>query len=488
MDRDTATQVRARLGSGAVTDGIAPDVGAFRPVDGPALRPIVTARPSCTRDVQELVRWARDTRTPLVPMSSGGPHLRDGAVPGVEGAVLVDLRRMNRILKVNRRNRLALIEPGVTFPQLVPELAREGLQVALPLLPRATKSVIASLLDREPVISPRFQWNMMEPLRSLEVIWGDGEKLWTGGGAFRGELESDWTEGKAPVVGGGPAQIDYYRLISGSQGSLGIVTWASVRCEPLQEPHTLWFAGSADLGTLIGLVYELLRVRLADELFIVNNYCLADLLVRDPDQGRARAERLPCWCAVIGAGGGALLGQEKLAVRENDIRDIAQRHGAHLASEVDGLPASRMLRFLSEPGDGPYWKEREGRSSREIFFLTTLDRAPRLIETMHAACAEQGNPSDGLGIYLQPMHQGVACHCEFILPFDPAREEQARRVGELHGSASRALFRQGAFFSRPYGSWAPMVYNADAATAAATRKVKDIFDPHHVMNPGKICT
>jgi FAD/FMN-containing dehydrogenase len=487
MDLDVAAHVRSLLGNDAVVDGLAPDAGRFQPVAGPALRPVVTARPACTRDVQELVRWAIGTRTALVPLSSGGPHLHGGTVPSVGGAVLVDLRRMNRILKVNRRNRLALIEPGVTFPQLVPALAREGLQVALPLLPRATKSVIASLLDREPLVSPRFQWNPMEPLRSLEIVWGDGEKLWSGGGAFRGEEESDWTGGKVPAVGGGPAQIDYYRLLSGSQGCLGIATWASVRCEPVQEPRALWFAGTTELDTLLELVYELLRMRFADELFLANSDCLADLIVRGHAERKARAERLAPWYAVIGAGGGPVLGSQKLAVRENDIRDMARRHGIQLTQEIDGCPAGHMLRLLSEPGGGPYWKEHEGRSSREIFFLTMLEQAPRFIETMRAACAEHGNPSDGLGIYLQPMHQGVTCHCEFILPFDPGRDGQEQRVGALHRSASRALFRQGAFFSRPYGTWASMVYDADPATTEATRKVKDIFDPRHIMNPGKLC-
>jgi FAD linked oxidases, C-terminal domain len=45
----------------------------------------------------------------------------------------------------------------------------------------------------------------------------------------------------------------------------------------------------------------------------------------------------------------------------------------------------------------------------------------------------------------------------------------------------------GAYFSRPYGSWAPPVYNHDAAARDALRKVKAIFDPVGVLNPGKLC-
>jgi FAD/FMN-containing dehydrogenase len=62
-----------------------------------------------------------------------------------------------------------------------------------------------------------------------------------------------------------------------------------------------------------------------------------------------------------------------------------------------------------------------------------------------------------------------------------------KRVQELFRESSFQMFRQGAYFSRPYGMWADMVYNADAATMNATRKIKAIFDPNNVMNPGKLC-
>jgi glycolate oxidase len=49
------------------------------------------------------------------------------------------------------------------------------------------------------------------------------------------------------------------------------------------------------------------------------------------------------------------------------------------------------------------------------------------------------------------------------------------------------LIAAGAYFSRPYGSWAQLVYNRDAASRDALRKVKPIFDPVGIMNPGKLC-
>ena len=139
-----------------------------------------------------IVLWANETQTPLVPVSSGAPHYRGATYPAVPEAVLVDLSGMKQILRIDRRNRLALIEPGVTYTELRPALQAEGLRMIAPLLPRLNKSVIASLLEREPAMSPRYQWNWAEPLRSLEIIWGNGDKFYSGSEILRGRKGTSW--------------------------------------------------------------------------------------------------------------------------------------------------------------------------------------------------------------------------------------------------------------------------------------------------------
>ena len=106
-----------------------------------SVQPHFLVRPGNVGEVQEIVQWANQTLTPLVPLSSGGPHLRGDSLPTAPESVIVDLSGMKRILKINRRNRLALIEPGVTYSQFLPELQKEGLRMVMPLLPRANKSV-----------------------------------------------------------------------------------------------------------------------------------------------------------------------------------------------------------------------------------------------------------------------------------------------------------------------------------------------------------
>ncbi len=304
-----------------------------------------TVWPTSSDEVQALVRDANRDRVPLVPVSSHAPHRRGGSAPSVPGAVQVDLSRMNRILRIDRRNRLALIEPGVTFDALVPALADEGLRIAMPLVPKSGKSVIASLLEREPVIVPRWQWNALEPLRTVEVIWGNGERLYTGNGHMRGERDSDWEQGLVPLMAGGPGQLDFYRMLSGAQGTMGIATWASVKCEPRSEASTLLVVVADRLDDLVRCAYELVKIRFGDETFIVNAPAMALLIEDEPGTHAALAASLPSWMLIVGIGGGSILGAQKLAGREADIREISPLATASMsATRCRGRPTRSCWR------------------------------------------------------------------------------------------------------------------------------------------------
>ena len=450
-------------------------------------KPSLLVKPRDVDDVQKIVLWANETLTPLVPVSSGEPHFRGASTPTAPESVIIDLRGMKRVLKINRRNRLALIEPGVTYSQLQTELRKEGLRIAMPLLPRENKSVLTCLLEREPVMSPRYQWNLLEPLRSLEIVWGNGEKLWSGSGAYRGEKEEDWEQGLGPVLGPGPGQLDFYKFVSAAQGSMGIVTWASVKCEVYPDLRKLFFVSAEKLDDLIDFMYKLLKFRFGDELFIMNQTSLAYILATESDDIASLKNALPAWTVVVGITGGQILPRERVEAQENDIKDIAQQFGLKMVPAFDGCRAGDLQELILRPSTEPYWKLRYKGGSQEVFFLTTLDKTPDFVTTMYSAATEHQYPVPDIGVYLQPVHQGVGCHCEFILPFDRENQAGVLRTEALFRDASQRLFKQKAYFSRPYGIWADMVYNADARTMIVTQKMKEIFDPNNVMNPGKLC-
>ena len=85
-----------------------------------SVKPAYVAKPANAEAIQKLVSLANKTLTPLVPVSSGPPHFRGDTVPGTGGALVVDLSRMKKIVFVDRPRRVAMVEPGVTFGELIP--------------------------------------------------------------------------------------------------------------------------------------------------------------------------------------------------------------------------------------------------------------------------------------------------------------------------------------------------------------------------------
>ena len=166
---------------------------------------------------------------------------------------------------------------------------------------------------------------------------------------------------------------------------------------------------------------------------------------------------------------------------------MVQKVGLETVPALGGVAAFEFLEAVRRPSAEPYWKLRRQGGCADIFFITIYDKLDGLIKAMFDAAEEAGYPVSELGIYLQPIVQGVNCHCEFNLFYDPENSQERQRVRDLSLAVVKPLMDKGAFFSRPYGESTRMIMNRDAATVAALNKVKSILDPNNVMNPGKLC-
>ena len=175
------------------------------------------------------------------------------------------------------------------------------------------------------------------------MIWGGGQRFFTGeAGWGPADLQGQWAAGGRQVDPKGPAQTDFYRLLTGAQGTLGIVTWASVKCELLADPKKLLFVTADKLEELVDLTYRLTRIRVADELFLVNGAYLATLVGTDAADIAAVRDALPAWTLVMGVGGRALFPEERMAVAEKDIAEAVAAQGMRLLSAIPGLATSRV--------------------------------------------------------------------------------------------------------------------------------------------------
>jgi FAD/FMN-containing dehydrogenase len=452
-----------------------------------AVRPECVVRPKNTAEVQALVKLANETLTPLVPVSSGPPHFRGDTVPGTGGAVIVDLSKMKKIINVDRARRVAMVEPGVTFGELIPAAAKEGIRLNLPLLPRQSKTVVGSLLEREPVVMPKYQWDISDPLACVEVIFGSGDEFRTGQAAGPGTVEEQWVVGGVQKAPYGPGVASWHRLVQGAQGTIGIVTWASMRCELLPALEEPFVVGSSNFAVLLELASWLIRLRMVNECFILNNTDLAAIFAKKwPGDYQHLRNAMPAFTLFYTVAGYEFFPEERVNTYAKDITKITQRLGVEAVRSAGGISANEILKAVQQPCAEPYWKLRYKGAFEDIFFLTINDKLENLIFVMNNLAEKAGYPTSDMGIYVQPVVQGTGVHCEFTLFYDPSNADEVNRVRELSASAVRGLMAHGAFFSRPYGENAGMIMNRDAASVAVLNKLKKIFDPNRIMNPGKV--
>lgn len=480
-------EFQAVIGRGTVTDdpqileGYASDHSYTAP-----RKPALVVSPTTRDEVIAVVKLAHAKNLKLVPVSSGAPHFRGDTIPAVNNAVIVDLTKMNRIEWINRRNRVACVEPGVTFDQLECELEKQGMRGMVPLAPRGNKSIIAAYMEREPFTVPKYAWDLGDPIASSELIIGDGTMVRSGGGQGPGNTYEDQRKvdgaHKLPISA---MFFDLKRIAQGSQGSFAICTWAALRCELLPQEEKIFFVGSDDIGKLVEASQRFLYLRLLDENYLLNALNFACLIEKDPIMIAELQKKLPAWILVTSIAGRGRRPTDEFGYKLLDAREEAEKLGISLQEEIGGITeAEYREKVLRKSSGDSYWKTRYKGDCREVFFLTNMSRTPEFIKAAQETAQTNGvNPAD-MGVYLQMVIQGTACHCEFDLYTSPTK---ATAIKKFHDELSRKIYAMGGFYSRPYGLWSDLVYPDSAVFVKYARGLKNIFDPHTVMNPGKLC-
>lgn len=268
---------------------------------------------------------------------------------------------------------------------------------------------------------------------------------------------------------------------------MGIVTWASARCELIPETEQPYFIESGDVAKLLEAAHWLIRLRLGNELLILSGIDVAALVTGDDEEHERLVAKLPQWILFFNLAAYDYLPEMRMQGQIEDSRELLQRLGLATTESTGGITSGRFLETIRRPSDEPYWKLRRGGGCQDIFFITTYARIPGLIKVMTEAAEAAGYLPARMGVYLQPMVQGSSCHVEFNLFYDPEDERETRIVRGLATSTIQPLMNAGAFFSRPFGEAAKEIMNRDAAGVEALKRFKAIVDPVGILNPGKLC-
>lgn len=452
----------------------------------PAGAPNYVVKPRGTEEVRKVIEFANARSVPVVPVSSG-VHFYGTCIPK-QGGIILDLSVMNQVLEIDEFNKRVRIEAGVTWKQLTGELEKKGFRMVMPLLPHPERSVVTDFLEREVITNTVYDYG--EPLQSMEVVWPTGEVFRTGSASVTGYPDTP-SKGANPS---GPG-LDFYRFLQGAQGTMGVVTWANLKVEYLPKLDKILFAPVTDLDYSLEFLYRILRLRIGQECFLLNNVNFAAIIAEDwPEDFDELQASLPAWTLILVLSGFQRRPEEKIQYEEQALERIlkSEFRDIELTDYLPGFPGlgKKLLPMLRKPWpeDVTYWKNRPKGGCQSLFFITKPTRVSAFVDTMEQLAAKHSYPVGDIGGYVQPIEHNRACQLEFDLFYDPTSQPEMERVRDLYREAVHVLLDEGALFTRPYGEdLARLVYERAADYTMTLKRVKSIFDPNNIMNPGNLC-
>lgn len=225
--------------------------------DKPVL-PGVVVMPGNTEQVSKITKLAHSCELPLIPRGAGS-NLTGGCVP-LKECIIMQMNRMNRIIKIDKRNMIAIVEPGVVTGVFQEELAKQDL-----FYPPDPASLAFSTMGgnvAECAGGPRgVKYGVTRDyILALEVVLADGSIIKTGAATMKSVAGYDLT-----------------RLFTGSEGTLGIITQITVKLLPMPQARQTVLASYGSLDQTAETVVEILAqgiipssLELMDKIYIEN--------------------------------------------------------------------------------------------------------------------------------------------------------------------------------------------------------------------------
>jgi glycolate oxidase len=435
----------------------APDTEAYRWDETEYMhpgQPLGVAFPASTADVSSLVKLAAQHRVPLVPRGAGS-GVSGGAI-AVEGALTVVMTGMNAILEIDQDNQLAVVQPGVINADLGRAVAEHGLFYPPDPASFEICSIGGNLAENSGGLRCVKYGVTRDYVLALEVVLADGAVIRTGGKTVKDVMGYDLTH-----------------LFIGSEGTLGIITEATLRLLPKPAPTltmlaffpTVTQAGEAVARiTRAGLVPSTLElmdaftIRAVDAALHVGLPADAGaMLMIESDAGGSAAElELDAATSASEAAGATSI------VRSTD------------PTEADWLRQARRK---------AHWSLEQAGVARMEDVGVPRSRGPELLDAIARISAAHG------------IHVGVFGHAgdgnyhpTFIMDRDDPEAE--RRINAVRADIFREVLALGGTVSGEHGTGVaklPYLERQRGPDAVrAMRAVKDALDPLGILNPGKV--
>ncbi len=416
--------------------------------------PLAVALPTTTAEVSSLVRLAAEHLIPVVARGAG-TGLSGGAA-GIDGGLTIAFARMNRVLEIDRDNLCVVVQPGMINAELKKAVAEEGLFYAPDPASYEMCSIGGNLGTNAGGLCCVKYGQTRDSVLGLEVVLADGSVIRTGGRNIK------------DVAG-----YALTHLFVGSQGTLGLITEATLRLRPTPPPRstmlaffpTLDAAGDAvarmTAGGLVPVTLELMdraTIAAVDDWHHLglDRDAAAMLLVESDLPGAAAAEELERAVAACEAAGSTSTVQ------------------AADAQEADWLRQARRLALRALERQGMVRMEDVGvPRSRVPELLRAIDR----IAIAHGIrCATFGHAGDG------------NLHPNFIFDRDDPRAEELTEAARA--DLYRAALALGGTITAEHGIGSArrefLAAQVGEGALAVMRSIKTALDPLGILNPGRV--
>ena len=436
------------------TDG---DVEPFSRDATPLFRakPDAVVLPATTQEVSAVLALATRHRIPVTPRGAGS-NLAAATIPEHGGIVLV-LTRMNQVLEVSGAELLAVVQAGATTAALADAAAAQGLLYAPDPGSRTVSTVAGNVAMCAGGLRGLKYGVTRNYVLGLEAVLPTGEVIRTGGRLWK------------DVAG-----YDLSRLLTGSEGTLAVITEVTVGLLPLPATAgtgVAYFDHLADAGRAVAKIIS--DGALPATLEFLDRRCInavedfarlgldrdAGALLLFGDDGTADVvatslQRMADACTAIGARGVTL------------AADVAESD-ALLAARRCSLPALARLAPITMLEDVTVPRPR---------LAEMVDEIDRIAARHDVVCATFGHAGDG------NLHPTIV--------FDPAHGDVQQRAEAAFDEVFRAAMRLDGTITGEHGVGAAkrpwLAARLGEDQLALLRRIKTAFDPAGILNPGKL--
>lgn len=416
--------------------------------------PAVVVFPGDRHEAAQVVRAAHAAGVPFVPRGFG-TNLSGGTVPPAGGMVLC-LSRLNKILSILPESRTAVVQPGVTNLELQNALAPLGFYYAPDPASQKVATIGGNIAENSGGPHCLKYGVTTNHVLGVEMILADGETLTIGGAALD------------------PPGYDLRGVLIGSEGTLGIVTEATLRILPKPEAVITQLAIYDDVGDAARSVSAIIAAGILPATLEMMDQLIIQAVEDSYECGYPRDAAAVLIIEVEGPEAG-------LADQAEQIRELCMAHGCRtIRTAADDQERNRL------------WEGRRGAFGAVARlapnFLVNDGTVPR--NALPEALARVSGIVSSYGFkHGNVFHAGDGNLHPLVL-FDSRDPEQTERVHHVGQEIMAACVQLGGTITGEHGVGAEKIEGMrlifTEADLVAQRSMQRAFDPDGLLNPGKI--